>query len=400
MLTCREHTLEVATFVANWLPASETFVVEPLKWAKAVRTTIVAGRVTRPLPPPIGVSLYSLGWFDALTLRHFSRSAKLERLLERLQPDIIHAHFGNNGAYLAPIARRLGLPLVVTFHGHDVAGLFPVNRRTLRYARYQRMASQLFETAALLLCSSRELSERLAELGAPREKLVVHHLGIDVTMLEAVGKSTRKVAGRVICVGRLVAKKGTIHAIRAFAEVLRDCPEASLVIVGAGPEHSRLAAEVLRLELTERVSFLGALSHDKTLREMAASELILAPSCSPPSGDRESGLIVLKEAAAMAIAAVATRHGGIPEIVSHEVSGYLVEEYSSTALVEPMRALLRDEALRKRMGQAAHARANREFASHTRAEVLEQLLLSVTAKGRPKQPTSSDGTDLGLLGAT
>jgi colanic acid/amylovoran biosynthesis glycosyltransferase len=400
MFNSRKPSLKVVTFVANWLPASETFVVEPLKWTKEIRTTIIAGRVTRYLAPPEGVALHKLGFLDAVKLRHFSRSAKLERLLERLQPDIVHAHFGNNGAYLSPILRRLGLPLVVTFHGHDVSGLFPVNRRTLRYARYQHLVSHLFETAALLVCSSRELSDRLGELGAPPEKLVVHHLGIDIAKLDAIRKSVRKVAGQVICVGRLVAKKGTIHAIRAFAKVRRDCPGASLVIVGGGPEHSRLVAEVCRLDLTEQVHFRGVLNHDETLREIAASELILAPSCSPPSGDRESGLIVLKEAFAMAVTAVATRHGGIPEIVSDNVNGFLVEEHSSAALVEPMRALLLDAALRERMGEAALSRANRDFAGPRRAEAFEQLLFDVAAKGKTKHKTTLGIKDHELLGVT
>jgi glycosyltransferase involved in cell wall biosynthesis len=99
----------------------------------------------------------------------------------------------------------------------------------------------------------------------------------------------------------------------------------------------------------------------------------MAPSVVGPGGDRESGLIVLKDAGACARPAVGTVHGGIPEIIVDGETGFLVAEHDPAALAEKLDRLVADDALRERMGRAARERMEREYDQRVRVAALEDV---------------------------
>jgi glycosyltransferase involved in cell wall biosynthesis len=162
-------------------------------------------------------------------------------------------------------------------------------------------------------------------------------------------------------VGRLVEKKGVAYALEAFARVRARVPEARLRVVGDGPLRGRLEARAEALGVSEAVTFVGVLDAEGVRAEMAAADLLTAPSVTGARGDRESGVIVLKEAAATGLPAVGTRHGGIPEIIEDGTTGFLVGERDVDALASALSALVEDPALRRRMGAAARAKIEREY---------------------------------------
>jgi colanic acid/amylovoran biosynthesis glycosyltransferase len=369
--------VSVAVCLGQWLPYSETFVFDALRLQRRVRGWVIAGGRTAQAARFPYAPITVLGPLEQLGYRYAGVAPSVDRALEQSAARLVFAHFGLNGAFALPFARRRRLPLVVMFHGHDVGGLLPMNRWTPRYARYQRLAPQLFDYASLLLCASDELREALARAGAPAAKLRVQHLGIDLERFTPPAPGERAAAPTLLMVGRLVEKKGMSHGLRAFREVRRRFEAAELRIIGAGPLRLSLEREASALGVADRTRFLGALSHADVLAEMRRAHVVLAPSISTRQGDRESGMIVLKEAAAVGLPAVATRHGGIPEIIEHERTGLLVPERAPAELAAALIRILADPRLAASFGAAARQKMCSEYDNRIQVERLEAALLSV-----------------------
>jgi colanic acid/amylovoran biosynthesis glycosyltransferase len=108
-------------------------------------------------------------------------------------------------------------------------------------------------------------------------------------------------------------------------------------------------------------------------RLLATSHVLLAPSVVERSGNRESGLMVVKEASAAGAVPVGTRHGGIPEIIDDGGTGFLVPERDAESLADRLLRLVRDPALLERLSRAAREKMLREYDNRVRVRALEEL---------------------------
>lgn len=366
--------IPLALVVGSWLGYSETFIYDQVQHQRRFRAEVLArrwdpGRTRFPYERVHVLNrAQELAWTTGWGQPH-------ARTLERTGCRLVHAHFGLNGAFALPMLRRRPLPLVVSFHGHDVGGLFPRHRRTLRYGRYQRLAPELFERAQLLLAASTELADRLRELGAPSDKIEVHYLGIDVSQFEFVERSERP--PHVLMVGRMVEKKGMAFGLEAFARLRAEVPRARLTLIGDGPLASTLRASAHRLGLGDAVHFAGSRTPAEVRAALAEATILLTPSVEPASGDRESGTLVVKEGSATGLPVVASDHGGIPEIVDDGRTGFLVAERDVAGLAERLIALARDPDLSLRLGRAGRAKMEAAYDTHRQNERLESRLSSL-----------------------
>jgi colanic acid/amylovoran biosynthesis glycosyltransferase len=345
----------VAVFCRSFLPLSQTFLYDAVTRLTRYRASIFC--VLREHEQQFPFDDLRVGW---LGYRATFLSPNFMRAFSRERFDVIHAHFGTMAIYALPYARLYRLPLVVTFHGYDVP-LLKEARRVLGPRRsYAWLAGPALRTMTLGLCASAELRDMLIEYGVPAEKLRVHLLGTDTQrmqpragMFEANGAPPR-----VLMVGRFVEKKGFRYGLEAFAKVTSD---AQLTMIGSGPLESELRTLAQSLGLGERVTFTGALPHEQVLQLMQQHDVLLAPCVVAANGDRDSGLMVLREAAAFGLVPIATRVGGLPDSVDDGESGFLVEQRDADALAERLQRLLVDPALRHAMGRASRAKMVREF---------------------------------------
>jgi colanic acid/amylovoran biosynthesis glycosyltransferase len=180
-------------------------------------------------------------------------------------------------------------------------------------------------------------------------------------------------------VGRFVEKKGHLVGIDAFADAIAKGADAELAIIGSGPLEDQYRERIRHHGLSDRIELLGVLDADRVADVLRDSDVLLAPSQTAADGDRESGLIVAKEASACGLPVLGTRHGGIPEIVDDGVTGFLVEERDVTALGEHLTRVLGDRELRRRLGTAGRAKMEREYDLRVRIEQLESLYDSLAA---------------------
>jgi glycogen(starch) synthase len=160
----------------------------------------------------------------------------------------------------------------------------------------------------------------------------------------------------VLGFGRLVADKGFDLAVRAFAAVTRRVPNARLVLAGDGAARADLERLVTDMGLSQSVEFVGMVAPADVPALIARASLVVVPS----RWDEPFGLVAL-EAAVMARPVVATRAGGLVEVVEEGTTGLLVDKEDPDALAAALLRLLEDPATADRMGVAARARARERF---------------------------------------
>jgi glycosyltransferase involved in cell wall biosynthesis len=357
----------VALFNTRFLPYSQTFVYEEIRHHQRYVAEVFCGLRLLPErfpwdPVYVGGPLY----------RVTRRSRRFDARFRERGYALVHAHFGPGAVYALPFARRHRLPLVVTFHGYDVPILASPRRWLPEHLRYALLGPAVLREMTLGLCASSELRELLAAQGVDRDRLRVHRLGIDVAAFRPGDRSPTP--DQVVMIGRFIEKKGFEYGLRAFAAVARQVPGLKLTLIGEGDREPALRAIVREAALEDRVTFAGVLGPDRVAALLATAHVLLAPSVvEAGSGNRESGLIVVKEASASGAVPIGTLHGGIPEIIDDGVTGYLVPEKDVEALARRLRQVVTDPSLCARLGQAAREKMRREYDNQVRVQALEDL---------------------------
>ena len=263
--------------------------------------------------------------------------------------DLVHAHaFGHFPLWAGRLAQRLrGVPFVVTPHSDPGTGSFAGRV----WSRSQAVAT--LRDADAVVALSRIEASWLTRLGVRPERVRVIPAGIDLEEFRDLSRDGRGTGlPTLLFVGRLdPGQKGLEPLVRALALLPREFP-AQLRLVGE--DWGGLAPAVAlarRLGVAERLVLLGAMPRADLLREYAAATLVVLPSLF------DSFPVVLLEAMATGLPVVATRVGGVPEIVEDGRSGLLVRPGDARALADAIAAMLGDATLRARCSDAGRRRA-------------------------------------------
>lgn len=353
---------------ANFLPRSQTFVYQELKAHDRYNTAVMAtGRQNEDLfvhRPLVTFDEQVRGPLQApkrLRWLLTGRSQEMEAHLRALNPAVLHAQFGPAALQFLPLARRLGVPLVCTFGGIDVQSLVT----TMRYQReywsywpYYLQARKMLQGCTRILAVSEDLASKLITFGAPPDRVFVYYRGID---LPDASPDLTKRNPVVVAAGRLVEKKGFRYAIDAFAEIAGSFPEWQLHIFGDGPLRDSLQAAIDAAGMQARIQLKGEVKQSELFTRMSEASLMVVPSVTSSKGDAEGVPNVLKEAAARGLPIVASRHGGIPEVVEEGQTGFLTPERSSGQLSARLRQLMDNQPLRREMAAKAYQRTVERF---------------------------------------
>jgi glycosyltransferase involved in cell wall biosynthesis len=275
------------------------------------------------------------------------------------------AEFGPTGCALLPLCRKLGIRLVVNFHGHD-ATVMPkrwVIRNAYKY---------LNKHADAFVCGSRHFSEVLIKLGFDRKKIHVIPCGIE---LDQFHPGVEKDANLILAIGRLVEKKAPHLTIQAFIKVLKKCPNARLEMIGDGPFMNMCREVIQNNNLEEKIILHGAQSHEFVKQKLESASLFVQHSVVASNGDTESQGISLLEAMASEIPVVSTRHNGFVETVIDGLTGFLITERDVTAMADRMVQVLQDNELREKMGKAGRKRVKEYFDADMQTVRLKKLLI-------------------------
>ena len=294
----------------------------------------------------------------------------LVHLLRSERVDILHAHkFGSN--LWASVVGRLAAVPVILAHEHTWSFEGDFGRRLLDRHVIGRLAT-------VVLAVSEQDRERMISIEhLPPEKVV--HLPNGISPLPESGQADVRAEVGILPSTPLVVSVSVLRAQKALDVLVRAAqlahaalPEARFLIAGEGPERDALAALVRRLGLDEVVRFVGHRSDVGDL--LAASDVVASSSAF------EGSPLSLMESLGAGKPVVATRVGGVPEIVRDGIEGLLVPPDDPAALADALLALLRDPGLRDRMGAAGRTRQRTEFDIRVMVERLEALYESLFAR--------------------
>ncbi len=370
------HKPVVLIYRNNLLPASETFVQKQAEALQGFTPYYVGSRLVQglQLPQERKIALNQgglLGLTRELSYKLWGiASADLVRYLRRLHPVLIHAHFAPDGVMALPLAQRLQVPLVVTFHGYDATMQDKYAKASFWSHRvYLRRREVLKQKARLFIAVSEYIKQKILEQDFPPDKVVVHHIGVDTETFQPDPSVQRHPI--VLFVGRLAEKKGCEYLIQAMSQVQVVMPDVELVIIGDGAlrvELEKLAAIKLRC-----YRFLGTQPPQIVKRWMNQALLLGAPSVTAATGDSEGLPIVLIEAQAMGLPVVSSIHSGIPDAILHGQTGFLASERDWKTLAEYILRLLKDRTLWQQFSQNGQERVRTRFSLRNQTIALEDI---------------------------
>jgi glycosyltransferase involved in cell wall biosynthesis len=307
---------------------------------------------------------------------------RLARLIRRERPTILHTHTAKAGAVgriAALLAGDARPPIVVhTFHGHVLRGYFnPLT--TLGFRTLERLLARV--TTALVAVSP-EVRDDLVRLGvAPASKFAVVRLGIELgerTGGDAESRSeTRRQLGVdpgafvVGWVGRMTAVKRTDDVVRALAGLVERGVHAQLLLVGDGPDRTHLERYAHELGVVKRCLFLGY--QDDVAQFYNAIDALVLPSVN------EGTPVSVIESLAASKPAVATRVGGVPDVIREGVDGFLVEVGDADGLAARLAELAADPERRAQMGAAGRERVLERYAVERLVDDVDRLYRSLLA---------------------
>ena len=305
----------------------------------------------------------AIGPIDRLLFKQFGRIPPVPDLA-RLDPRLIHAHFGRGGALALPLAHALKLPLVVTFHGGD-ATKTKHYRKALVPTIFQRRCAALRREAALIICVADHIREALIAHNFPPAKLRVIRYGIDPD--DETEEPEPAERPYLLFAGRFVEKKGVGHLLDAMRILEADSAAVDLALIGSGPMVEALKCKAAGLA---RARFLGWLPNQEVRRMMRGALAVCVPSVAAHSGDSEGLPNVVLEAMASAVPVIGSEIAGIVEAVEHGRTGFLVPPADPRAIAAAARRLLADSALRSSMGLAARRAAIERFSAVAQSRLL------------------------------
>ena len=279
----------------------------------------------------------------------------LTDFFRRHDVDVILAEFGPTGARIWQHAEKLGIPLIVHFHGHDA-------HRSETVEPLRETYREMFRVAFRIISVSRFMTEALVALGADPAKIVTNPYGPRDLFFE-ISPDYRPT---FLALGRFTDIKANYLTLMAFRQVAEQVPEARLVMAGEGElrECCRTLAAVWGL--ADRVDFPGAVPHAENRTLFAQACCFVQHSVIPSYGDAEGTPVAILEAQAAGLPVIATRHAGIAEAVVHGATGFLIDERDVQAMAKHMLELVSDPARCRALGANArnHIRANYSMARH------------------------------------
>ena len=288
---------------------------------------------------------------------YFAEAILLASELKRRGITQLHNHFANPAAIVGMLASAYcGATWSLTLHGISEfdypAGL--LLKEKLRRADFAASASYFTMSQAMRHCDARDWP-----------KLFICHCGIELSALPESREQSHSSSGcRVVCVGRLSPERGHLGLLQAVATLRAEGMDVELTLVGDGPERERVVDKVGELALSDHVTLLGQLDEATTLATIREHDVLVSASL------MEGLPVVLMEAMALGVAALAPRIAGVPELVRHDENGLLFCPADWDDLARQLRRLASDGELRQRLTAAGREAVLEAFLVEQSADIM------------------------------
>lgn len=299
--------------------------------------------------------------------------------LRRFKPDrLLVTH------HPAHLCTTLVLPLVslrpfVTVHGREIEDDF-INKVGPKACVLRFLMRQLLNRSSAVIAVSNSTCELLKKVGVPESKLRVIYHGIrrEPFLEKPYQTEAKKKLGLdgshvILTLGRVIEGKGLDVMVEIFPKVLERVPNVKYIVVGGGPFLAPLRRLISEKGLEEHIFCYGPVPRNKAVTFYDGADLFVLLST---RGKRESFGIVLIEAGARKLPSVASRVGGIPEVILDGETGYLVDPFDQNQVVERITDLLSKRQLSTRQGINARHRVEQLFTTEIMVRNTEMLLIN------------------------
>lgn len=274
------------------------------------------------------------------------------RTLQKIKPDIVHAQSFGSGMPALLSNRLLKIPYVIYGRGSDVYLPDWFTKLT---------AKGILKNASAVIALTKHMKDAMQAIYSRDVIIVPNGINLnEIAETEAEGGNPGK---KILFVGRLHPVKGTQYLLGAMSIVHRELPEAKLILVGDGEEREHLETLTDNLGIRECVEFAGGVPHERVEDYMNQAEVFVLPSLS------EGFPVTILEAMACGLPVVATRVGGIPDIIEDGTNGYLIDAMNPEQIAEALLKLLQNEELQKDISDK-----NRETAEKYRWDTVAATL--------------------------
>ena len=306
----------------------------------------------------------------------------IRELLRNEAFDLVHSHWIiPQGYWAASACRSVGIPLLLTAHAGDVFGLPPLLKRA---------AKRALGGGAAVTANSRATAEAIREIEPSIEPLIIP-MGVDTARFAYTDNGEAKHLGgdpALLAVGRFAEKKGLHTLIKAMPKILEHLPRCRLHLVGFGPWEKRLRSLVKEKGLEHCVDIHGAVSHEKIATLFLGADIFVQPSLPDTSGDREGLGVTILEAMAASVPVVASRSGGILDVIEDEVHGLLANPGNISDLAGTVVRIWRHER-RDQMVQNAKDRVTNRFSWNSVADRFADLYADLIQGGGRQRENSA-----------
>ncbi len=335
-------------------------------------------RLENIVPSYNGVPLSRYKSYSLQGEMHYVFIPSMLKSLLKEKTEVIHAHsYGYFQTNAAAFTKKLrSLPLVFTPHFHPSWSMWGGKRRKQLRKIYDKLfAKPVFGAADIIICHSENEKKLLSSFPVPDEKMRIIPAGIDFHRFKVLPPPDNfrdffKISDRIVLfVGRLASNKGLGHLIDAAPKILKEFEDSTFVFIGEDEsERKKLEKKAEKLGIQKKILFTGHVTDEGLLMSAySACDVFVLPS------EYEAFGLVLLEAMACEKPCIATRVGGVPEVVEEGKSGLLVEYGKPDQLADAIIELLGDEKRRVEMGRAGRARVERNFTWQKIVDQLEEV---------------------------
>jgi len=296
----------------------------------------------------------------------YAEKKALKDSLKKERIEVVLAQYGNLATEILPVCKELNLPLIVHFHGFD-ATVYDVLKKYNNYV-------DLFKYAKNIIAVSNDMQKRLISMGCPKEKMIVNPCAPNDDFLN-ISPSLEK--EQFIAIGRFTDKKAPYYTLLAFEKVVKKIPNAKLIMAGTGQLYNTCLNLAKHYHLEKNVTFVGVITPQEYIKLLSTSRAFVQHSITANNGDMEGTPVAVLEASAAGIPVISTNHAGIPDVITHNETGLLVNEHDVEGMANNMIAVLEDKNMATLMGKAGKERVKAYFNMTNHIDKLNELIYSI-----------------------
>jgi len=284
--------------------------------------------------------------------------------IQKVKPDIIHAHFGFDGYRMIKPALKNNIPLITSFYGSDVS-------RLPQEFDWKRRYKKLAKNGNAFIAISDYMKQQLIQLGFPENKIVVIRFGLDLSKFSF--QPHYSTPRNIMMVGRMVEKKAFGDAIKAINQLRNENFNVQLDLYGDGELKEALKKMAADLNLNRLITFHGRLTPEEIRAEYKKHSMLLVPSKTAADGDQEGLPNVILEAMACGTPVIAANHAAAGEVLEHKQNGLLLEKGNYTALANAIKSIKNEEINLQNIRHKARKKIEQNYEINDKIMSLEKL---------------------------